>query len=80
MMQSAIRITTKVLPGNKVEVQIPSGCEGQEVEVFVVLPPRKAIGRQNILKFLEELRDRHPQRSAEDINRDLAIERDSWDS
>jgi hypothetical protein len=36
-MQSALHITTKVLPGNRVEVQLPSGSEGQEVNVFIVL-------------------------------------------
>ncbi|WP_404785428.1 hypothetical protein [Altericista sp. CCNU0014] len=37
-MQSALHITTKVLPGNRVELQLPSGSEGQEVNVFIVLP------------------------------------------
>ena len=37
-MQPALHITTKVLPGNRVEVQLPSGSEGQEVNVFIVLP------------------------------------------
>jgi hypothetical protein len=37
-MQSALHITTKVLPGNRVEVQLPSSSEGQEVNVFIVLP------------------------------------------
>ena len=37
-MQSALHITTKVLPGNQVEIQLPSGSEGQEVNVFIVLP------------------------------------------
>jgi hypothetical protein len=36
-MQSALHITTTVLPGNRVEVQLPSGSEGQEVNVFIVL-------------------------------------------
>jgi hypothetical protein len=36
-MQSALHITTKVLPGNRVEVQLPEGSEGQEVNIFVVL-------------------------------------------
>jgi hypothetical protein len=36
-MQSALHITTKVLPGNRVEVQLPSGSEGQSVDVFIVL-------------------------------------------
>ncbi len=37
-MQSALHITTKVLQGNRVEVQLPFGSEGQEVSVFIVLP------------------------------------------
>jgi hypothetical protein len=37
-MQSALHITTTVLPGNRVEVQLPSGSEDQEVNVFIVLP------------------------------------------
>lgn len=36
-MQTAIHITTKVLPGNRLEVELPSGSEGKEVNVFVVL-------------------------------------------
>ncbi|WP_404788978.1 hypothetical protein [Altericista sp. CCNU0014] len=37
-MQSALHITAKVLPGNRIEVQLPSGSEGQEVDIFIVLP------------------------------------------
>ena len=37
-MQSVLHITTKVLPGNRIEVQLSSLLEGEEVEVFVVLP------------------------------------------
>ena len=36
-MQSAIRITTKVLAGNKLEIQVPPGFVGEEVEVFVII-------------------------------------------
>ena len=37
-MQSALHITTKVLPGNRIEVQLPGSSEGQEAELFIVLP------------------------------------------
>ncbi|MBE9059940.1 hypothetical protein [cf. Phormidesmis sp. LEGE 11477] len=40
-MQSALHITTKVPPGNRLEVQLPPGSEGQEVNVFVVLSPKR---------------------------------------
>lgn len=36
-MQTALHITTRVLPGNRLEVELPSGSEGKEVNVFVVL-------------------------------------------
>ncbi len=72
-MQSAIRVTTKVLPGDKVEVQVPEGLEGSVVEVVVIIPPQKTINRQNILEFLTQLRNRHPQRSVEEINQDLGF-------
>jgi hypothetical protein len=37
MMESALHITTNVLPGNRVEVQLPEGSEGQKVDLFIVL-------------------------------------------
>lgn len=79
-MQSAIRVTTKVLPGDKVEIQVPAGSVGSIVEVVVIIPPKQTINRQNILEFLTQLRNRHPQRSVEEINHDLEVERSSWDS
>ena len=37
-MQPALHLTTKVLPGNKIEIEIPEGEIGDTVDVFVVLP------------------------------------------
>jgi hypothetical protein len=36
-MQSSLHITTKVLPGNKIEIEIPEAQIGDSVDVFVVL-------------------------------------------
>jgi len=30
-MQAAFHITTKVLPGNKIEIQLPEGAIGEEI-------------------------------------------------
>jgi hypothetical protein len=79
-MQSALRITTKVLPGNKVEVQLPPGSEGEVVDVFVVLPDKTAESAIDVLKFLEEARKKHAGKSAAEIDQQLRAERDSWDS
>jgi hypothetical protein len=79
-MQSALRITTKVLPGNKVEIELPPGSVGEEVEVFVILPEKPQPGRRRVLELLEEIRSRHASRTVEEIDRELQAERDSWDS
>ncbi|GAA6616615.1 hypothetical protein [Scytonema sp. NUACC26] len=82
-MQSALRIETKVLPGNKIEINLPSetvsDSVGQTVEVIIILPEKPKLSRQNILEWIEQVRSNHPFRTAEEINYDLQVERDSWD-
>jgi hypothetical protein len=60
LMQSALRIETKVLPGNKIEIDLPadtaSTSVGQIVEVIVLLPEQKpALERQSVLHLIEEI-------------------------
>jgi hypothetical protein len=69
-MQSAIRITTKVLAGNQLEIQVPPGSVGEEVEVFVIIP-EKPPGRGKVLELLTEIRSRHVSRTVEEIDREL---------
>jgi hypothetical protein len=80
VMQSAIQITTRVLPGNKVEVLIPPGSEGEDVEVIVVLPEKKQQSQKSALDILEEFHKHESFRTAEEIDRDLQAERNSWDN
>ncbi|WP_445245652.1 antitoxin [Microcoleus sp. OTE_8_concoct_300] len=55
-MQSAIRITTKVLAGNKLELQVPPGSVGEEVEVFVIIPEKLPSSKENPWKtFFDSL-------------------------
>jgi hypothetical protein len=85
-MQSALRIKTKVLPGNKIEINLPadmlSSSVGQTIEVIVLMPEQKpALERQSILQLLEEIHKQRPVgRSVEEINRDLQAERNAWDN
>ncbi|AFY99851.1 hypothetical protein [Calothrix sp. PCC 6303] len=79
-MQPALRITTKVLPGNKIEIEIPEAEIGDSVDVFVILPEKVETKKRSVLDIIEESRRRHPSRSAEDIDRQLQEERLSWDS
>jgi hypothetical protein len=54
----------------------------QQVADFIATvkrPELPLIGRKNILKFLEDARNRHSSRPAEEIDHDIQRERDSWD-
>jgi hypothetical protein len=79
-MQSALHVTTKVLPGNKIEVEVPEAQIGDSVDVFVVLPEKLEPKKRSVLDIIEVSRRRHPSRTAEDIDKQLQEERTSWDS
>lgn len=79
-MQSALHVTTKVLPGNKIEIEIPESEIGDTVDVFVVLPDKPKQKKRSVMEILEEVHAKRPPRSAEDIDRQLKEERESWDS
>jgi hypothetical protein len=78
-MQTLLRLETTVLPGNRLEVTAPELPEGARVEVIVVLAEQQP-RRMSMLEFLETL---PPSpllfKTAEDVNRYLQEERDSWD-
>ena len=77
-MESALRIKTKVLVGNKVEIELPPGSVGQEVEVFVVLPPQHESRRGDVLDLLDTIRTSHQGRTISEIDRQIQGERESW--
>jgi hypothetical protein len=79
-MQPAFHLTTKVLPGNKLEIEIPEGEIGDIVDVFVVLPTKPIEDKRSVLEIIEESRSRNTLRSAEDIDRQLQEDRNSWGS
>jgi hypothetical protein len=75
-MAAARRITTKVLPGGRVEVDFPGLTTGQSVDVLVIPHASKEQRKQ----FLELLRSQ-PGRSQADwekFERDFQAERDAW--
>ncbi len=79
-MQSALRITTKVLPGNKIEIEIPEAEIGDSVDVFVILPEKVESKRRSVVELIEQIRSQRSSfRSTDDINKQLKEERESWD-
>jgi hypothetical protein len=63
-----------VLSGNRVEVQLPSGSEGQEVNVFIVLPTTSLQGPQNPTALLPKMaEDPEIQSEMAVINAEFAV-------
>ena len=79
-MLSQIRHFKLSLPGNKVEIQVPEAAIGDTVDVFVILQELPKAKRRSIIELLEEVHSLRPHSSAEEIDRQLQEERESWDS
>ncbi len=86
-MAQPIHITTRVLPGGRIEVTVSELQEGQEVEVLITIQPvhnvairDEAHGTEQ-LHVLDVIAGIPPQRNfqtAEDVEHYLQEERDSW--
>lgn len=72
-MQSALHITSTVLPGNKLEVELSPGSEGQEVTVFVLLPNQKMASSNKFADLAVMAADREIQRALVEIDREFEI-------
>jgi len=84
-MQNALRVTTRVLPGHRVEIVAPELTDGDSVDVFLVLPQTTAPAtpepvRGSVWELIESLPP-GPRSAAtwEEIERNLQEDRDSWD-
>jgi hypothetical protein len=78
-MESALRISTNILPGKRIEITAPELPEEGRVDLIVLLPeqPPKTIG---ILDYIDAMPVR--ERSADywaERDRELQADRDSWD-
>jgi hypothetical protein len=79
-MQSALHMTTKVLPGNKIEINVPELPEGTSVEVFLVLSKSPESQRHSALEFLDSLpAGPRSSRTWIEIEQYIQEERNSWE-
>lgn len=72
-MQSALHITTKVPPGNRLEVQLPPGSEGQEVNVFIVISKANSNTQTQYSDLAEMAADPDIQREIAAINEEFLV-------
>jgi hypothetical protein len=79
MQSTSIRMHTVVLPGGKIELSAPPSMrEGDEVDVVVVATSRPAA--TSVLEVLDALpKDVGQLKSADEVDRYVRSERDSWE-
>jgi len=84
-MPTALRLTARVQAGHRIEIITPELAEGEDVDVFVVMPDApKSVAPAATAGTLMEFLDSLPPgpRSAptwEAVERNLQEERESWD-
>lgn len=79
-MNMPLRVVTKVLPGNRVEIEVPPDLTvGAPVEVTVQELQSPPPTRQSILDIIESYDGPRQFRTAEEVDEYLREERDSWD-
>ncbi len=78
----AIKLNAHIDQNHRLEIQLPSNVPEGNAEVIVLIPsdvPNEALRRNHLEALFEQLAQaNHPGRSAAEIDRELARERDSW--
>lgn len=72
-------IKATVLPGNKIEVPAPEYAVGQTVDVTVMWPEAEPNRRRSALEILDSLPGGQMFKTAEEVDRYIEEERNSWD-
>jgi hypothetical protein len=80
IMGSVTHLRTTVLPGKKIEVPAPDYDEGDTVDIAVVWRDTKVARRRSALEILDSLAGGGLFKTAEEVDRYIARERNSWDS
>jgi hypothetical protein len=78
-MQAALRITTTVLPGGRIEVTDPQLPSGEAVDVIVLIPESSAAPRRSVVDVLAEAPGHILFRTPEDVDAYLREEQHAWE-
>jgi len=78
-MQAALRVTTTVHPGGRIEVVDPQLPSGEAVDVIVLFPGAPAVPRRSIVDVLAQAPGQLLFHSAADVDAYLREEGDSWE-
>jgi hypothetical protein len=78
-MQAALRITTTVHPGGRIEIEDPQLPSGEDVDVIVLFPGAPTAPRRSIGEVLTEAPGQLLFRTPTDVDDYLREERDAWE-
>ncbi len=79
-METALHIQTKVLPGNRIEIESSKLAVGEEVEVIIVINKAKTKEQSSVIDAIEKIRqNRSSFKTAKEIQQQIQQERESWD-
>jgi hypothetical protein len=79
-MQPALHISTKVLPGSKIEIFDPELQVGDAVEVFVIIKNTSSRSRRSAIDLLDELPGQRLFKTSEEADEYLQEERSAWEN
>ena len=79
-MQSTLRITTTVQPGNRIEITSPQLVEGEAIEVILKLPEKSSSESKSALDIISSLQGHRIFNSPEEVDEYVQKERESWES
>ena len=78
-MQTALRLTSTVQPGGRVEVSSPQLPSGKTVDVIVLFPREAEASRRSVMDILAEAPGQLAFQTAEEVDSYIREERDVWD-
>lgn len=78
-MESALRVSTTVLRGNKIEIDAPGLKEGEPVDVFVFPAESVHAPRCSALDIIQSRKGHRLFSSVEEVDRYLRQEREACD-
>lgn len=83
-MQTALRTTTKVLRGGRVQIVAPQLPANELVEVIIVFPvghdDTESVPKRSALEILRDLPGHRLFQTAAEVDAYLTGERDTWDN
>lgn len=78
-MQTAVKVTTTVQSGGKIEIADPQLPPGKPVDVIVLFPPEADVSRRSVVDVLAETPGQLAFHNAEEVDAYIREERDAWE-